>query len=300
MKLAWLLWGAAAGLLALGVLWLGSLLGRWPWRRGYGNIAAVLVIVFVWQAIWHEFDFEWLLSLGLALALGCWAGARWLPDLPEAGRAELGGAAGYAPWLLGILLLRATLVEPFQIPSSSMLPTLARGDFLLVSKLSYEFRLPLLGGVVSWGEPARGDVVVFQPPNEERQFVKRVIGVPGDRVHLKDQKLSINGEWQDLDCDTEPGPAGALVCREQLPGGMTHPMQIYTLQGRPYGPAVIPAGHFLMMGDNRDNSSDSRAFGLVPRGNITGRAVYLWMHWPSWGEFPSFSRARSIPAGGDQ
>ncbi len=204
----------------------------------------------------------------------------------------------FFPILAVVFVLRSFLAEPFQIPSSSMEPTLDVGDFILVNKYAYGLRAPVFGDtLVEIGRPERGDVMVFFPPNDKRYFIKRVIGLPGDRVQVKNGLLYINGELQKQDV-VMGYPVNApqiLETREQL-GEKTHLMRRLVNPG-PYSldfNAVVPEGHYFMMGDNRDNSRDSRAWGFVPEKNIVGKAVYKWMFWNEFFSIPSFSRVGPI------
>lgn len=202
-------------------------------------------------------------------------------------------AKSFFPVLLVVLVLRSFLLEPFKIPSASMVPTLQVHDFILVNKFAYGLRLPVLGTkIMPVGSPARGDVMVFYPPNDKRYFIKRVIGLPGDQIQLRDNVLYINGVKMDqhvLYVDESVVP-GQVVMQEDLQPH-EHLMQHST--GRTpqsnYG-VVVPEGSYFMMGDNRDNSSDSRFWGMVPERNVVGKAVYVWMHWGDLLSVPSFSR----------
>ena len=203
----------------------------------------------------------------------------------------------FFPVLLLVLVLRSFLFEPFQIPSASMVPTLKVGDFILVNKYAYGLRLPITGTkVVSVGEPQRGDVMVFFPPKDDRYFIKRVVGLPGDEVKILDNQLFINGEkiaQQPLESEKEDpryllteealGEQGHILRKRRFAGRL----------GRNYA-IVVPAGHYFMMGDNRDNSSDSRVWGPVPEANIVGKAVVTWMHWDSFFSLPSFEDVGTI------
>ncbi|WP_163559829.1 signal peptidase I [Halomonas sp. NO4] len=205
-------------------------------------------------------------------------------------------ARSFFPVLLVVLLLRSFLVEPFQIPSGSMRPTLEVGDFILVNKFAYGLRLPVTNTqFVELGEPERGDVMVFRFPNEPAvNFIKRVVGLPGDRLRYEDKQLYINGEpvpKQLLD-PAPPGEPDEWLLEEQL-GELSH--RIYNNPRDP-GPrvreVVVPEGHYFTMGDNRDHSNDSRYWGFVPEENIVGRAFAVWMHWD--GGLPSFTSVRRI------
>jgi len=204
----------------------------------------------------------------------------------------------FFPILAVVFVLRSFIAEPFQIPSSSMEPTLDVGDFILVNKFSYGLRAPILGNtLVEIGQPERGDVMVFFPPNDKRYFIKRVIGLPGDKVAVKDGMLYLNGELQAQELVMGyPVQAPQLLETKETLAGKTHLMRRMVQPG-PYSvsfEAVVPEGHYFMMGDNRDNSRDSRAWGFVPEKNIVGKAVYKWMFWKEFFSIPSFSRVGPI------
>jgi signal peptidase I len=214
----------------------------------------------------------------------------------------------FFPVLAIVLVLRSFLVEPFQIPSGSMKPTLEVGDFILVNKFAYGIRLPVLDTkVIEVGDPQRGDVMVFRYPSEPNiNYIKRVVGLAGDRVaYSADKRLFINGEpVAEQLIGEEPGSLGsAALYKEQL-GEAEHlirkEMKRYRVEpGREW---VVPQGHYFMMGDNRDNSNDSRywndpaipkpLWGMVPDQNIVGKAFAVWMSWPDPKprNFPNFSR----------
>lgn len=211
-------------------------------------------------------------------------------------------AKSFFPILFVVLILRSFLFEPFQIPSGSMIPTLNVGDFIVVNKFAYGLRLPVVGTkIVPIGDPQRGDVMVFVPPHDPHYFIKRVIGLPGDHIQYKDKTVYINGEPLPQEQVGPAGEPGEVLSRE-LVNGLTH--DIYTRPTRNYLPrtfdwlqpegAVIPEGHYFMMGDNRDNSSDSREWGPVPEENIVGRAVAVWMHKEPGFTLPTFSQNRLI------
>ena len=207
-------------------------------------------------------------------------------------------SGSFFPVLFIVLILRSFLYEPFQIPSASMVPTLEIGDFILVNKYTYGLRLPVTGTkIVDISEPERGDVMVFFPPNDERYFIKRVIGLPGDKVQVINNILYINGEK--MSHTLLPGAYGDdpryQVLEESL-GEVNHKIRKSIIPGR-LGRnymATVPEGHYFMMGDNRDNSSDSRVWGPVPEENIVGKAVYVWMHWDKFFSLPGFSTAGKI------
>ncbi len=203
----------------------------------------------------------------------------------------------FFPVLAAVLILRSFLFEPFQIPSGSMLPTLRIGDFILVNKYSYGLRLPVAGTkVVPIGDPQRGDVMVFKFPNNPKlNYIKRVVGLPGDLVVYMDKKLVINGDPmpQELVAHLPPAEPPVQLLNEQL-GEVTH--RIYKNIGRPgsFGQWVVPEGHYFVMGDNRDNSNDSRFWKFVPDNLVVGKAVVVWMHWDNFFSLPSFAHVGSI------
>ncbi|MCB8890096.1 signal peptidase I [Vreelandella malpeensis] len=200
------------------------------------------------------------------------------------------------PVLLVVLVVRSFIVEPFQIPSGSMRPTLEVGDFILVNKFAYGLRLPVVHTkVFEVDEPERGEVMVFRFPDEPSvNFIKRVVGLPGDRIRYEGKQLYVNGEPVAKTL-IEEGPAGSpqqLLLEERL-GSVRH--AIYNNPRDPgpqMGEVVVPEGEYFMMGDNRDQSNDSRYWGFVPEENIVGRAFAVWMHWD--GGLPSFSSVRRI------
>lgn len=206
-------------------------------------------------------------------------------------------SGSFFPVLLLVFVLRSFLFEPFQIPSGSMIPTLKVGDFILVNKYTYGVRLPITGTkVIPLNEPQRGDVMVFFPPEDDRYFIKRVIGLPGDEIRVMNNQLFVNGEpAEQLNVTAVPADTRFEFRDEQL-GDVLHRIQKSKVPG-PLGrnfSYVVPEGHYFMMGDNRDNSSDSRVWGPVPEKNIVGKAVVIWMHWQSLGSLPSFERIGKI------
>ena len=205
-------------------------------------------------------------------------------------------ARSFFPVLLVVLVLRSFVVEPFQIPSGSMRPTLEIGDFILVNKFAYGLRLPVVHTeILDLDEPERGDVMVFRFPSEPSvNFIKRVVGLPGDRIRYEGKQLFVNGEAvPKVLLEESPAEArGELLLAERL-GEVEH--RIYNNPRDP-GPQVrelvVPEGHYFTMGDNRDHSNDSRYWGFVPEENIVGRAFAVWMHWD--GGLPSFTSVRRI------
>ena len=194
----------------------------------------------------------------------------------------------FFPVLLVVLILRSLIAEPFRIPSNSMMPTLLTGDFILVNKFAYGLRLPITNRkFVEIGAPERGDVVVFRPPHHpDQDWIKRVVGLPGDRVGYYDNQVYLNGEPLGYDSSgmydgTGKGAemTGAELLTENLPG---RPHQILERTNLPFldqgeGEWIVPPGQYFVMGDNRDNSEDSRYWGFLPEQNLRGKAFLVWM-----------------------
>jgi len=208
-------------------------------------------------------------------------------------------AKSFFPVIFIVLLIRSFIAEPFRIPSSSMVPSLLIGDFILVNKFSYGLRLPVLNTkILRIGEPKRGDVLVFRGPKEPNiNFIKRVVGLPGDKIEYRDKQLIINDEpvpqvplGAYIGTGSNQDPIARTLISEQLPG-REHKMLLSSNEA-PYGFSTwtVPAGNYLVMGDNRDNSSDSRVFGFLPEENLVGKAMFVWLHvdWVNFGAI--FSR----------
>jgi signal peptidase I len=241
-----------------------------------------------------DLNFELILTIIFLLA-----GAFWLLNKfvvkQEEGLIEFAGSL--APVLGLVLVLRSFLIEPFQIPSQSMVPTLKVGDFILVSKWTYGIRLPVLRTkIIEIDSPERGDVMVFFPPHEDRYFIKRVVGLPGDKIHVLNGVVFINGDKMTQTSVAEEANSPRSVVMSENLAGVEHLMQKRTSPTRlslNYS-AVVPQGHYFMMGDNRDNSSDSRVWGPVPEDRIVGKAFARWMFWDKFLSLPSFDRAGKI------
>ncbi len=261
-------------------------------------------------------DFAAVLVLLTALTGGIWLLDALVLAPRRAREPMMGGAGGgrsvaaklpwyvdlsksFFPVILAVLVLRSFIVEPFRIPSESMLPTLLKGDFILVNKFAYGLRLPVLNTkLVGNGQPARGDVVVFRYPLEPAiAYIKRVVGLPGDRLEYRGNQLFVNGQPAPLTPlagdATEPGYRQFDERLDQI----EHRIQVLVngrwglagfwagLQPRREPDGVVaweyqvPAGHYFVMGDNRDNSSDSRVWGPLPEENLIGKAFFIWMNW---------------------
>ncbi len=219
--------------------------------------------------------------------------------------------AGLFPVIAIVFGLRSFVAEPFKIPSESMLPTLVVGDLILVNKFTYGLRLPVFNTrILDVGSPKRGDVMVFRYPGDTSvDYIKRVIGVPGDVVSYENKRLSVNGVEAPL------APAGEFEDRRRLTlapqyaetiGTNTHkilteldkPSRIQPIERFPHFDecrydsrgvtCTVPPGNYFMMGDNRENSLDSRYWGFVPERNIVGRAFYIWMNFSDLSRIGSF------------
>jgi len=221
----------------------------------------------------------------------------------------------FFPVILIVFALRSFLVEPFKIPSGSMIPTLLIGDFILVNKYAYGVRLPVLNlKVADVGLPKRGEVMVFRfPADPSLDYIKRVVGLPGDRIEYRDKRLTINGKLvpvrpseQDFllrdkaqyvrlyleDFDgaehtitiEKDAAAAPLASPEFERSGHFRNCEYSTYAIK----CTVPAGHYFMMGDNRDNSSDSRVWGFVPEENIVGKAFFIWLNLGELGRFGTF------------
>jgi len=213
--------------------------------------------------------------------------------------------AGLFPVILAVFLLRSFLFEPFKIPSGSMIPTLLVGDLILVNKYHYGIRLPVINKkIIANHDPKRGDVMVFRFPRDTSiDYIKRVVGLPGDEVSFRNQKLYINGQAVPLEALPPPGFYDESTLRyspefkEKL-GDVEHRILVDPNAQRLFGAdgayafpyrencrysaegvtCKVPEGHYFMMGDNRDNSEDSRFWGFVPDENIVGKAFFVWMN----------------------
>ena len=198
------------------------------------------------------------------------------------------------PVLLLVFVFRGFIFEPFRVPSNSMMPTLLTGDFIVVNKFDYGFRLPITNTkLVEFSKPNRGDVIVFRYPNYEKNpgysgvdFIKRVVATPGDVISYSEDQLSINGKVSDI---KNIGPykgvdSGQLMNNYKLVQEFINSLPHEILlnpnsQSKKIPEITIPDGHYFVMGDNRSHSSDSRFWGFVPEEYIIGRAIGIWMHW---------------------
>lgn len=194
----------------------------------------------------------------------------------------------FFPVIFIVLMLRSFIVEPFRIPSGSMIPTLLVGDFILVNKWSYGLRDPVLNHkFMDFGQPQRGDVVVFRwPVDPSKDFIKRLVGLPGDRIAYRDKQLFVNGEpakQQPAGVFTAPGlpPPGVVYRLAEDLTGVDHHVLVNPARPADDFEFVVPEGQYFAMGDNRDGSDDSRRWGTVPEKNLVGKAFLIWMSWDS-------------------
>lgn len=277
------------------------------------------------------------LDFALVLVLATFVtGSIWLLDrlFLKKRRQRLSGEAkpgllveysnSFFPVLAIVLVVRSFLFEPFQIPSGSMLPTLKVGDFILVNKYSYGVRLPVVHQrVLDVRDPQVGDVAVFRYPLDERlNYIKRVIGTPGDKISYEDKALTVNGQAIPREL-VEKYPTEApseWLWQEQL-GTAEHQVFNYPPRRFDFPELEVPEGYYFVMGDNRDHSNDSRfwcqgqthqasgclqvpgyynergeplVMGFVPEETLVGQAVAVWMHWPELFSLPDFTAIRRI------
>jgi signal peptidase I len=277
-----------------------------PKVAGYALVA--LAVAMLWRLFRYEaVDFSLMLVVVGAISGAIWVLDKALFARPRKLRAAAAGtppervrepiaveyARSFFPVIVLVLVIRSFLFEPFRIPSDSMMPTLYDGDFIFVSKYSYGLRLPVTNTLlIPTGTPQRGDVIVFRlPPNPKINYIKRLVGLPGDRVRVdENNQLYVN----DKPMPQERGPsysgpkqdlsnyAGVPTAFEQL-GAKRH-LIMFANGGVRTGEWVVPAGHYFFMGDNRNNSKDSRwledndAPGFVPEQNLVGKAVRIWLN----------------------
>lgn len=231
------------------------------------------------------------------------------PGGPEPWWVEYG--ASFFPVILIVFFLRSFLVEPFKIPSGSMIPTLLVGDFILVNKFAYGIRLPVINKkIIEVGSPKRGDVMVFRwPQNESLDYIKRVVGLPGDKVVYQNKHLTINGEaipmspsgdylhpdrltFSDKYLEKLDDVQHMLLVDKDAPSFVPQVLQFPNRDNCIYNnvgvSCEVPAGHYFVMGDNRDASSDSRVWGFVPEQNIVGRAFLIWFNFSDFKRIGSF------------
>ena len=251
--------------------------------------------------------------MNFALILFCLllaSGAIWMADVFIFSKRRAANAkdpwwveygASFFPVILLVFVLRSFIVEPFKIPSGSMIPTLQIGDFILVNKFTYGIRLPVINKkILSINEPKRGDVMVFRYPEDpSMDYIKRVVGIPGDKVSYQNKRLSINGQpvetrkmedylhperlyYSKQFVEKQEGKDYRTLNDDDAPAYIPDPSRFPLRENCLYNHAgvscTVPAGHYFMMGDNRDNSRDSRFWGFVPEENIVGKAFFVWLN----------------------
>lgn len=261
--------------------------------------------------------------MNFALILFCLlllSGAIWLADVLVFSKQRAADArdpwwveygASFFPVILLVFVLRSFIVEPFKIPSGSMIPTLLVGDFILVNKFTYGIRLPVINKkIIDVGLPQRGDVMVFRYPEDPSlDYIKRVVGIPGDKVAYQNKRLTINGqpvETRRIDdylqterlkyskqfIEKPEGIEHRTLNDDDAPGFISDATQFPHRQDCLYNNAgvicTVPAGHYFTMGDNRDNSRDSRFWGFVPEENIVGKAFFIWLNFSDLKRIGSF------------
>jgi signal peptidase I len=249
------------------------------------------------------------LTTGLAWAGNVfWAARRRPKDAADPWWVEY--FASFFPVFLAVFFLRSFLFEPFRIPSGSMIPTLLIGDFIIVNKYTYGIRLPVVNKkVIELNSPQRGDVMVFRyPPEPSQDYIKRVVGLPGDKLEYRNKKLTVNGkevlqekmsDYQDPQrlivtpqfSEVFGAASHRILIEPEAPAFIRHFTDFPYRQNCSYNAegvdCVVPEGHYFMMGDNRDNSMDSRFWGFVPDENIVGKAVFIWMNFSNMKRFGS-------------
>jgi len=196
----------------------------------------------------------------------------------------------FFPVLIFVLVIRSFIFEPFRIPSGSMMPTLLEGDFIFVKKYSYGLRLPVVETkIIDTGSPERGDVIVFRLPSDPSiNYIKRVIGLPGDEVVFERQRLTINGQAVSLSA-RDAAHEGVPIYVEDLDGRIHDILIENPYRSRRDGTYRVPEGHYFVMGDNRDRSKDSRFISAIPEEYLVGEAVRIWMHFVPW-NMPEWDR----------
>lgn len=253
-----------------------------------------------------NFDFSALLLVLTVVSGVIWAIDAWLyapkrkqenpdkPDTPDSSGETAAGepmeplmveyARSFFPIFLIVLILRAFIVEPFRIPSASMMPTLLIGDFILVNKYDYGVRLPIINTkIIQYKEPQRGDIIVFRYPEDPSiPYIKRVIGIPGDHISYRDKTVFVNGKpmkQEILGTYYTQGTGLNSWLKEDL-GKVAHEILVNPYRNLHNDEEVIvPQDKYFVMGDNRDNSRDSRYWGFVPEENLVGKAFFIWMNW---------------------
>ncbi len=260
------------------------------------NFALILFVLSVVTGLVTLADYLWLRK-----GRGAEAREPWWVEYPKS----------FFPVILVVFFLRSFIVEPFKIPSGSMVPTLVVGDFILVNKFTYGIRLPVINKkIIDINQPRRGDVMVFRYPDDPSlDYIKRVVGLPGDRIEYRNKRLFINGEeaarkalpdylhrerisYSKQYAEKTGEVEHPILVEEDAPASVPFVQQFPFRDNCAYNDSglacTVPAGHYFMMGDNRDNSADSRVWGFVPDGNIVGRAFFIWFNMSELTRFGGF------------
>ena len=259
-----------------------------PSQSKLSKIGFVFGLLILYSVFINAGDLSIILLLATIVSLVIWITGKFIgnPYLKSSGR------SWFIPIFL-IFVLRTFMYEPYQIPSGSMIPGLKVGDFILVNKHSYGLKIERTGKSFAMAkDPEFGDVVVFIPPHKPMPFVKRLIGKPGDKISYINKKLYLNDTAVPQNYyKTESGIDFYL---ENFNG---KEITVQHMRSRPSSAPsewIVPDGMYFAVGDNRDNSNDSRYWGFIPRDNFMGTADYIWMSWECWTCVPSFERAGSI------
>jgi signal peptidase I len=300
---------AAACVVVIGWDWIASRGGapRSDARKGILEVAWPVLFIAVMGLLLKFTDFAAVLLIAAVMT-----GLVWLFDAKVLRRRRSAGepepvvvdmARAFFPVIVVVFLIRSFWIEPFKIPSGSMKPTLLVGDFILVNKYTYGIRIPVINKKVIDVNPLRrGDVVVFRyPADPSVDYIKRVVGLPGDKVSYRGKRLTINGEpiavqgsgfYTDAELNYLRLPTFAeklgeknhqmMIVPAQPPVNLAEVRQFAQRENCEYNDdgfsCTVPAGHYFMMGDNRDQSSDSRYWGFVPDDHVKGRAFLVWMN----------------------
>lgn len=286
-----------------------------------GTVVLVAIVAACGYAWYRTSDFALALLLVTATFFVIWLADKLLFARRRKERAAAAGvkpqepvlvdyARSFFPVILAVLLFRTFLIEPFRIPSGSMMPNLLVGDFVLVNKFSYGLRLPVTDAkILDTGEPKRGDIAVFRYPlNPREDYIKRIVGLPGDTIEVTGEQVTINGkpatqtlvgpyqgtDKKSIEMEENPNMSPVTLHMEDL-GGVHHkvlhfanpePYDCTSSGGTPLADGgcrwVVPKGSYFAMGDNRDDSADSRFWGFVPEHNLAGRAFFIWFSLADW------------------
>ena len=259
-----------------------------PSQSKLSKIGFVLGLIILYSVFINAGDLSIILLLATMISLVIWITGQFISNT----YLKASGRSWFIPIFL-IFVLRTFMYEPYQIPSGSMIPGLKVGDFILVNKHSYGLKLERTGKAFAMAkDPELGDVVVFIPPHKPMPFVKRLIGKPGDKISYINKKLYLNDIA--VPQNYYKTKSGIDFYLENFNG---KEITVQHMRSRPSSAPyewIVPDGMYFAVGDNRDNSNDSRYWGFIPRDNFMGTADYIWMSWECWTCMPSFNRAGSI------